>query len=51
VDLLLDLARVYELGGKKDAAVETYRKVLKEVPETPRADEARARLARLGATP
>lgn len=51
VDLLLALARVYEAGGKKDAAIETYRKALKEVPETPRADEVRARLARLGATP
>lgn len=51
VDLLLDLARVYEASSKKNAAIETYRKVLKEVPDTPRADEVRTRLARLGAAP
>lgn len=51
VDLLLDLARVYEASSKKGAAIETYRKVLKEVPDTPRADEVRTRLARLGAAP
>ena len=48
-DLLLDLGRVQELGGKRDAAIATYRKILKEVPNSPRADEVRVRLARLGA--
>jgi tetratricopeptide (TPR) repeat protein len=50
-DLLLDVARTQELAGKKDAAVETYRRLLKEVPQSPRAEEVRVRLARLGAGP
>jgi tetratricopeptide (TPR) repeat protein len=50
-DLLLDLARAQEQAGKKDAAVETYRRHLKELPRSPRADEVKARLTRLGASP
>lgn len=50
-DLVLALARVQELGGKNDAAIDTYRRLLKEVPQSPRAEEVRARLARLGASP
>ena len=50
-DLLLDLARVQELAGQKDAAIETYRRLLKDVPQSPRAEEVKVRLARLGAGP
>jgi len=50
-ELLFDLARVQELGGKKDAAIATYRRILKDVPKTVRAEEARGQLALLGATP
>ncbi|MBI2216503.1 MAG: tetratricopeptide repeat protein [Candidatus Rokubacteria bacterium] len=48
---LLDLARVQELAGRKDDAVQTYRRLLKDVARSPRADEVRLRLASLGATP
>jgi tetratricopeptide (TPR) repeat protein len=50
-ELLLDLARAQEQAGKKDAAVETYRKYLKELPKSGRAEEIKARLTRLGASP
>lgn len=50
-DTLLSLARSQELGGRRDDAVQTYRRVLKDVPKTSRTDEVRARLASLGATP
>ena len=50
-ELLFDLARVQELAGKKDAAVVTYRRILKDVPKSVRAEEARSQLATLGATP
>lgn len=50
-DLLLDLARTQEQAGKKTAAVETYQKYLKEIPRSARADEIKARLTRLSASP
>ena len=50
-ELLSDLARVQEQSGKKDAAIATYRRLLKDVPRTPRAAEFRNRLGALGATP
>lgn len=50
-ELLTDLARVQEQAGNKDAAVATYRRILKDVPKTPRAPEIRNRLGSLGATP
>ena len=50
-ELLSDLARVQERSGKKDAAIATYRRILKDLPKSPRAPEVRARLASLGATP
>jgi tetratricopeptide (TPR) repeat protein len=46
--LLLDLARAQELAGRKTEAVETYRRILKEVPQARRAEEIRARLMNLG---
>ncbi len=45
-ELLVDLARVQELAGQKDAAIKTYRRVL-DNPKTRRADDIRARLATL----
>jgi len=46
--LLVDLARTQELAGRKDEAVETYRRLLKELPQARRGEEVRARLMRLG---
>lgn len=47
----LDLARAQELAGRREAAVETYRKLLKDLPKSGRGGEIRTRLASLGATP
>jgi len=43
------LARVQELGGRPAEAVATYQRVLKDTPNSLRADEARQHLMRLGA--
>ena len=45
--LLLDLARTQEFGGRRDAALETYRRLLKDVPDSRRADDVRTRIASL----
>lgn len=50
-ELLGDLARVQEQAGKKDAAIATYRRMLKDLPRSARAPEVRSRLGSLGATP
>jgi tetratricopeptide (TPR) repeat protein len=50
-ELLSDLGRVQERAGKKDAAIATYRRILKDVPKSPRTGEFKTRLASLGATP
>jgi tetratricopeptide (TPR) repeat protein len=50
-ELLADLARVQELSGKKDAAIATYRRMLKDLPRSARAAEVRNRLGSLGVTP
>lgn len=50
-ELLTDLARVQEQSGKKDAAIATYRRMLKDLPRSVRAAEVRTRLGSLGATP
>ena len=50
-ELLTDLARVQEQSGKKDAAIATYRRMLKDLPRSARAPEVRNRLGSLGATP
>jgi tetratricopeptide (TPR) repeat protein len=50
-ELLVDLARVQELGGKKDEAIATYRRILQDLPRSARADDVRNRLASLGAAP
>src|SRR2546425_5691570 len=46
--LLVDVARTKERAGRKDEAVETYRQILKELPQARRGEEVRARLMRLG---
>lgn len=46
-NILLDLARAQEFGGRRDAALDTYRRLLKEVPESRRADDVRTRIAAL----
>ena len=46
-DTLMALARAQELGGKPGAAVETYQRVLKEMPDTRRSDDLKTRLADL----
>jgi len=46
-DALLDLARAQALAGKPADALATYERVLKDVPETRRAPDIRARIAEL----
>jgi tetratricopeptide (TPR) repeat protein len=50
-ELLMAQARVQEQSGDKTAAVETYRRLLREAPQSLRADDVRNRLGILGATP
>ncbi len=45
-EILVDLGRVQEMAGQKDAAIKTYRRVL-DNPKTRRSDDIRARLATL----
>ncbi|MBM4441594.1 MAG: tetratricopeptide repeat protein [Candidatus Rokubacteria bacterium] len=49
-DLLIGLARNQELAGRKDEAIQTYQRVLKDVPKAQlrREPEVRGRLASLG---
>lgn len=46
-EALVDMARAQELGGKRAAAVETYQRLLKDLPDSRRAEEIRARVASL----
>ena len=46
-EAMVDAARVQELGGKRTAAVETYQLLLKDLPDTRRAEEIRSRVASL----
>lgn len=50
-ETLMALARVQELGGKPGAAVETYQRLLKEIPDTRRADDLKTHLANLKSRP
>jgi len=50
-ELLVDLARAQELAGKKDEAIITYRRILKDLPRSARSDDVRNRLASLGVMP
>ena len=47
-DLLISLGRVQELAGRRDDAIESYRKLLKEPGKLKRESEIRGRLASLG---
>ena len=46
-EAMVDKGRVQELGGKRAAAVETYQRLLKELPDSRRAEELRSRVASL----
>lgn len=48
-DILVDLARVQELAGRRDDAIATYRRVLTN-PRGRRVEDVKARLASLGAS-
>lgn len=50
-EALLNAARAQELAGKPVAAVENYVRLLKELPDSRRADEVRSRLAVLQTPP
>jgi tetratricopeptide (TPR) repeat protein len=47
-DLLIGLGRSQELAGRRDDAIATYKRLLKDVPKLKREDEIRGRLASLG---
>ena len=47
-DLLIGLGRSQELAGRRDDAIATYKRLLKDVPKLRREDEVRGRLASLG---
>ena len=46
-DLLLGLGRAQELAGRREDAIQTYRRLLKDVPKLQRESEVRGRLASL----
>jgi TolA-binding protein len=46
-EAMVGIARAQEMGGKRAAAVETYQRLLKEVPDSRRAEELRSRVASL----
>jgi TolA-binding protein len=50
-EAMLDIARVQDLGGKREAAVETYQRLLKDLPDSRRAEEFRSRMASLQSAP
>ena len=49
-ELLIDLARVQEFGGNPRAALGTYERLMKDVPDTRRGDDVRSRIATLKST-
>ena len=46
-EAMVGIARVQELGGKRAAAIETYQRLLKDLPDSRRAEEIRSRVASL----
>ena len=46
-EAMLDIARAQDLGGRRAAAIETYQRLLKDLPESRRAEEFRSRMASL----
>ena len=49
-EALVDIARVQELSSRRPAAFETYQKLLKDLPDSRRAEEYRVRVADLQAS-
>lgn len=49
-ELLLNVARTHELLGQRERAREAYQRALKDLPDSPRADHIRSRLASLEAS-
>ena len=47
-DLVIGLGRSQELAGRRDDAIATYKRLLKDMPKLRREDEVRGRLASLG---
>jgi tetratricopeptide (TPR) repeat protein len=50
-DALTALARTQDLGGKPAAALETYQRLLKDVPDSRRAEDLKTRVADLKSRP
>ena len=50
-EAMLDIARVQDLDGKREAAVETYQRLLKDLPDSRRVEEFRSRMASLQSPP
>lgn len=50
-ELLMDLARVQEVGGNPAAALATYQRLLKDLPDSRRGDDVRTRIASLQSAP
>jgi tetratricopeptide (TPR) repeat protein len=48
-DLLISLGRVQELAGRREDAIQSYRRLLKDAAKLKRESEVRGRLASLGA--
>lgn len=46
-EAMIGIARAQELGGKRAAAMETYQRLLKDLPDSRRAEEIRSRVASL----
>ncbi len=46
-EAMVDIARAQELGGKRAAAMETYQRLLEDLPDSRRAEEIRSRVASL----
>lgn len=50
-EILMDLARAQEMAGKPAQALETYQRLLKDLPNPKRGDEIRTRIADLQSKP
>ena len=46
-EAMVDIARAQEFAGKRAAAMETYQRLLKDLPDSRRAEEIRSRVASL----
>jgi tetratricopeptide (TPR) repeat protein len=46
-EAMVDLARAQELGGRRAAALETYQRLIKDLPDSRRVEELRSRVASL----